>query len=189
MSTSVFLHILFMILVHFLNLVMFTFRFVLIVSSQCYSQVTVYMFYVWLFNVVDICAISFVSSATTVHHSVRAWARIVEIDWLSKLWEPIHHMSFEANNTKVAMCLKVVRLTVKGTGLWRCLLPQFLLFTSPYHISIAVVSIYPVWLGLSHHSYLIACHMKSFVFCHCGSTRDQYCQERVRHVYMWGVTN
>lgn len=71
-STLVFLHILLMILVHFLKLVMFTFRFVLIISSQCHSQVTVYIFYVWLSNVVDICAISFVSSATAVRHSVRA---------------------------------------------------------------------------------------------------------------------
>lgn len=49
----------------------------------------------------------------------------------------------------------------------------------------AVVSIYPartiVELGRIH-SNLIACHMKSFVFCHCGSTGDQYCQERVGHV-------
>lgn len=48
-----------------------------------------------------------------------------------------------------------------------------------------VVSIYPVRAvaGLCRlHSHLIACHMKSFVFCHRGSTGDQYCQRRE-----WGV--
>lgn len=63
--------------------------------------------------------------------------------------------------------------------------PPLLLSSYSSYCVWAVVSIYParaiVELGRIH-SNLIACHMKSFVFCHCGSTGDQYCQERVGHV-------
>lgn len=66
--------------------------------------------------------------------------------------------------------------------------PPLLLSSHSSYCVWAVVSIYParaiVELGRIH-SNLIACHMKSFVFCHCGSTGDQYCQERVGHVCIW----
>lgn len=71
-------------------------------------------------------------------------------------------------------------------------------FPSPYSVWPGVVSIYPARAVAKHrrlHSHLIACHMKSFVFCHHG-TADQYCQQRVRRVCVYmcacvceGVTN